>query len=343
MAIRVGIVGLATMYWPVALAQNLKALPNADLRALATMGASDEECKNTSRITAKEYADKFGVRLYDGMEEMIEAERLDAVAICTRHTQHAEHVERAAARGVKIYVCKTMATTKKDAARIVAAGKKHGVDIAVGPGGRFQPHHVVARQVIESGRIGRPISLRVAHSHGTIDGFAAGDWYRLKEEGGPELSLGWYVIDVLRGLVPRRVVRVYAEYRNFTTPDSPFMDEGKVVLTFDDDTIGSCDMYFSNRFAFPTWDLEVIGTKGALRTHTGTKEDGVPPAVLWTAEGVEQLSVPEGFFWPADTAEWVNAFAEGRRPPIDAEEGRVITEISLACRESAEKKRAVEL
>ncbi|KKK77953.1 hypothetical protein LCGC14_2848430, partial [marine sediment metagenome] len=219
--------------------------------------------------------------------------------------------------------------------RIVRAGRRNNVRIAVGPGGRFQPQHVVARQTVEAGRIGRPIAVRISHNHGTIDVFGPTDWYRDKAEGGPELSLGWYVIDVLRSIVPRPVQRVFAEHGNFTSPDSPFMDQGKIVLRFDDETIGSCDMYFSNRFGFPTWDLEVIGTDGAIRTHVGHGDDGVPRALLWTSEGPEQLDVPEGDNWTADTAAWVRAFAGDASPPIDAEEALAITEICLACRQSA--------
>ena len=340
--VRIGIVGLASLYWPVALAENLKKLPQAELRAAATLGESEEQIRATLGCTGAEFSERFGAKLYDGIEEMIEAERLDAVAICTRHTQHAEHVEGAAAKGVDIYLCKTMATTREDCARIVQAGRDHSIRIAVGPGGRFQPHHVLARQLVAAGRIGTPIAVRVSHNHGTLDVFSPADWYREKPEGGPELSLGWYVVDVLRWIVPRPIRRVHAEYRNFATPDSPFMDQGKIVLGFDDGTLGACDMYFSHRFAFPTWDLEVVGTEGVIRTHVG-RDDGVPPALLWTAGGVERLDVPKGDNWTADTAAWVHAFATKQPPPIDAEEGRINTEVCLACRDSAEQGRPIDL
>jgi myo-inositol 2-dehydrogenase/D-chiro-inositol 1-dehydrogenase len=334
--LRIGIVGLASLYWPVALAKNLAKLPQARLLAAADLGESAEQIRATLGCTGEEFASQFGVRVYRQIDEMIRAERLDTVAICSRHSLHAQHVEQAAACGADIYLCKTMATTSDDCGRIVQAGRRHGVRIAVGPGGRFQPQHVLARRLVDDARIGRPIAVRISHNHGTLDVFAPADWYRDAEEGGPELSLGWYVVDVLRGILPQPVRRVYAEYGNFATPLSPFMDQGKVVLRFADGAIGSCDLYFSNRFRFPTWDLEVIGTEGAIRTHAGG-DDGLPQALLWTAKGVEQLEVPAGDNWTADTAAWVGAFAAGQNPPIDAAEGQLITEISLACRESARR------
>ena len=342
-ALRVGIVGLASLYWPRALAENLARLPRARLLAAAHLGEGDEQIAATLGMSSGQFAETFGVKLYEGIEEMIEAEGLDAVAVCTRHTLHAEHVERSAGAGADVYLCKTMATTRADCDRIVEAGRRHGVRIAVGPGGRFQPHHAAARQAVEAGRVGRAVAVRIAHNHGTIDVFGPTDWYRDPAEGGPELSLGWYVIDVLRSIVPRPVRRVFAEYGNFSSPGSPFMDQGKIVLRFDDETIGACDMYFSNRFGFPTWNLEVIGTEGAIRTHAGRAGDGVPRAVLWTSAGPEPLEVAEGDNWTADTAAWVAAFADDGPPPLDAEEARAITEICLACRQSARTGQAVTL
>ena len=201
MPLRIGIVGLASLYWPKALAENLGRLPAADLRAAAHMGETDERIRAALGCTSGEFANEFGVRLYPDIEDMIEAESLDVVAICTRHSDHADHVERAAASGADVYLCKTMATTAEDCARIVRAGQQHGVRIAVGPGGRFQPQHVLAGRVVREGRVGRPIALRISHNHGTLDVFDPTDWYRDRDEGGPELSLGWYVIDVLRSIV----------------------------------------------------------------------------------------------------------------------------------------------
>ena len=331
------------MFYPRALARTLGKMAEIDLRAAATLGASDSETEATLRMTKQAFADEFGVALYDEPEEMIEAEGLDAVAVATRHTEHADYVERAAARGVHVFVCKTMATTSADAERIVAAGRENGVRVAIGPGGRMQPHHAAAREIIDSGRIGAPVSLRVSHNHGTIDSLGPDDWYREKAEGGPELSLGWYVVDTLRFLAKGRVVRVYAEYGNFASPDSPFMDQGKIVLRFEDGVIASGDLYFSNRFPFPTWDLEVVGVSGALRTHSAAGADGIPDGLLWTGEGVERIEVPKGSLWDLDVAAWTRAFAEDKEPQINADEGKAITEICLACRESSESGRVVEL
>ena len=51
-----------------------------------------------------------------------------------------------------------------------------------------------------------------------------------RPEGGPELSLGWYGIDSAFHLMEDKVKTVYAQYGNFTSPDSPFMDCGRIEM-----------------------------------------------------------------------------------------------------------------
>ena len=70
---------------------------------------------------------------------MIQAEKLDTVVIVSRHSQHADWVERLAHLGVNIFLPKTFATTLAEADRIVRAQNEHAIKIAVGPSARFLP------------------------------------------------------------------------------------------------------------------------------------------------------------------------------------------------------------
>ncbi|KKK45646.1 hypothetical protein LCGC14_3165150, partial [marine sediment metagenome] len=77
--LRIGIVGLASLYWPRALAENLARLPEAQLCGAAHLGETDEQIAATLGCTGGEFAEMFGLKLYESAEEMIEAEALDAV------------------------------------------------------------------------------------------------------------------------------------------------------------------------------------------------------------------------------------------------------------------------
>src|SRR5687767_11135213 len=129
---RVGMVGLAALYWPIAIGRGLQA-KEVEFLGVATLGLNETEIQETLGISAVEYAEKFNIRLYSQPEEMVTQERLDTVVLATRHTEHARWAERMAELGLNIFIPKTFTTTLAEAEQIVQAQKRYGVKIAVGP------------------------------------------------------------------------------------------------------------------------------------------------------------------------------------------------------------------
>jgi predicted dehydrogenase len=338
---RVGMVGLAALYWPIALGRGLQASQDVAFVAAATLGAHETAIEETLGMTAAAYAEQFQLRLYRDAADMVEQERLDTVVLATRHTEHAIWAERMAALGVDIFIPKTFATSAEDADRIVQAQQRHAVNIAVGPSARFLPPFVAAKRALDQGLIGEPFAVRICHHHGTIDVFHKTDWYRDPQEGGPELSLGWYGIDLVLHLMEDTVRTVYADYGNFTSPDSPFMDCGRISLRLARGGLASFDMYFCNRVPYPAWQMEILGPHGVLSIQR-TAENGTHTVVSAnTAAGYQILPVPEAT--PGWETFWIEDFKAGRKAALSAEQANLITRISLAARQSAATAQPVHL
>lgn len=334
-------IGLSTLYWPIAIAEKLKRYSGVDFLSASTLGISESYIKETLGLASQEYADRFNIRLYEEPEEMVKKENLDTVVITTRHTEHAFWAEKMAELGLNIFIPKTFATTISDADRIVEAQRKYNVKIAVGPSARFLPHFVSAKNAIENDAIGKPFSMRICHHHGTIDVFKPNDWYRDPKEGGPELSLGWYGIDLILYFMNDKVKRVFAEYDNFTSPNSPFMDCGRINMRMANGGIASFDMYFCNRVPYPSWQMEIIGPKGVISIHRGEGNSNKTVVSLDNANGYQTLPLPnQTKDWETF---WVEDFLNDRQPEISAEEARTITLISLSALESADKNCPVEV
>jgi len=328
-------VNLSALYWPMAIGRGLQSSEGVKFLGVATIGVNESTIRETIGISSEEYAKNFNVKLYDNAEEMVKKEYLDTVVLTTRHTEHAIWAEKMAKLGVNIYIPKTFATTLPDAERIVQAQKRYGIKVAVGPSARYLPAFVTAKNAINNGLIGKPFSIRICHHHGTIDVFNKNDWYRDPEEGGPELSLGWYGIDLILHFMGNKVKTVFAEYGNFTSPNSPFMDCGRLTMRMDNDSIASFDMYFCNRIPYPSWQMEIIGTKGVISIHRVEGDSTKTVVSLDSANGYELLPVPSQT--PNWEMFWVEDFKTGRQPDISAEEAKLITQISLSARESASK------
>jgi predicted dehydrogenase len=334
-ALKIGLAGMGALYWPFALAEGLAGIRGARLAAVSSLGQAEAEIRAHIGMGAAEFAKKMGAKLVDTVEQL--ADEADVIALCTRHTKHAAWVEKLAPLGRDLFVFKTFATTLKDADRICSAGKKHGVRIAAGPSARFLPWFAAAKSVVDAGRIGTPFSLRLAHHHGTIDVFGPGDFYRDAAEGGPELSLGWYMVDLAMHLLGRRVVDVDGAYGTYTSKDSPFMDLGRLTLRMEGGALAACDMYFCNRFAFPTWEMELVGDKGALLVRQPLGADAPPTVTLSTATGSRAVAMPTRS--PHWELFWVDELRKPGALSVDAAWAREVTRVCLEARDAAARGR----
>jgi len=330
---RLGIAGLNALYWPVAAGNFLAGRPDVAFLAAATLGVSSAAIQASLGLTPEEYAAKYKVKLYDQAEEMIRKESLDTVVIVSPHSEHADWVERLAVLGVNIYIPKTFVTSLDQADRILRVQQQTGVKIAVGPSARFLPPMAAVRQGLDEGLIGQPFALRICHHHGTIDVFNPKDWYRDPKEGGPELSLGWYGIDLALHLMGGEVSRVYANYGRFTSPDSPFMDCGRIVMEMKQGGIASFDMYFCNHFRYPSWQLEIVGPKGVISLTRGPNDPYQVTVGVDRGDGFTPLPLPADS--PHWEMFWVDEFLQGREPSLSVEYARLVTQISLAARYAA--------
>jgi predicted dehydrogenase len=337
----IGLVGITALYWPVAMAQGLAKHKKARLTAFATLGEHDKKTKALLGMTSTEYALKYRLKRYVDAHEMIKNQSLDAIIICTRHSEHAKWVKELAKYRINMHILKSFATTNAHARAMVRTAKKHGFKISSGPSARYLPLFAAAGRAVHAGRIGKPFSMRLCHHHGVIDVFNKKDWYRDKKEGGPELSLGWYVIDLALHFMGKGVKSVFAEYVNYTSRKSPFMDCGRIVLRFKNGSMAALDMYFCNRVPYPSWEMDILGPKGVISLKQQGMNPGKAQAKVFSSKACKILKPPARV--PNWETAWVEDFVKNRRSALDGEYSALVTRISLAARKSAQSRRDIQL
>lgn len=267
--LRVGAIGLEDGYWNWSYATFFQRMDDVEFVALAHPTSDPQYLRDVAKISLEDYRDKFKVRLYQDPQQMIDKEHLDAVTIATRYSRQVEFVELAASNGLQVYVTKPMATTLAAAKRILDAANRSKVFITSGMTERSDGSIREAYDKLRAGSIGEPLCIRALHNHGKFSGMNPKNWYMEEAEGGPALSLGWYVCDAIRWLAGATAERLYAEYDNYLTPSAPyFIDNGKILARFANRVMASCDIHYAMDLAwgFPTWEVEIVGTRGALRT-----------------------------------------------------------------------------
>lgn len=157
---RVAIVGLGRMastiddeikdslsdWAPYSIASSCKEIESIELVAGADILPEKREA----------FKQRWGVNaLYEDYLDMIDKEKPDLVAICTRGELHAEMGTRVAESGVPmIYLEKAIACSMKEADMLLDACKKNNTLLNTGVLRRFNRQYRKARQLIESGEIG---------------------------------------------------------------------------------------------------------------------------------------------------------------------------------------------
>ena len=156
------------------------------------------------REKAVEAAERYSLgRAYDSYEEMLTDPEIDVIDICTPNILHYSQLLAALNAGKHIYCEKPLCTTAKEAEEIARLAREKGLICAVVFNTRFLLPVLRAKELIEEGRIGRPLSFsgRFFHSSATEPGKVAG-WKQNRDVcgGGVLFDLGSHSIDLIRWL-----------------------------------------------------------------------------------------------------------------------------------------------
>lgn len=288
--------------------------------------------------------------------------RIDAVEVLTPHHLHAQMTIAALEAGKHVSVQKPMARTLAEADAMIAAADRTGYRLRVFENFRFYPPYVKAKELLEAGEIGEPLSIRVK----VISGRADRGWqvpgsawaWRIQEEtcgGGPCVFDHGYHIFSLAMYFLGPVSRVFAWIdRTELFPGVPIDTPSLIIWRhkakermgyWETVTAGALEIR-SRYYANDEW-LEITGTHGIIWVNrcSGMMLEG-PSLVVYRDGCTTDYHTLEsdwaaGFI--ACTAEFIAALAEGRQPEVNPAEGREILRFSLAAHVSAREGREVRL
>jgi predicted dehydrogenase len=111
------------------------------------------------------------------------------------------------------------------------------------------------------------------------------------------------------------------------------MDNGKAIFRFANRTLGSLDIYFSVReFRLPSWEIEVVGSRGAVRTQQTNYE-----GALFVDDGPRVFHRSQNDVLRAEVQAWFDCCRSGTQPEVTVEHARSVIEVALACRQSSQQ------
>lgn len=193
---------------------------------------------------AQAFAEQHGGQAFADYKEMLAAVKPDAVSVCTPNYLHAEMTIEAAKTGAHVLVEKPMAVTDEEAAAMIEAAKANNVKLMVGHNQRFMPPHQKAKEILQTGVLGKVLTFRTSFGHPGPDAWSidgANSWFFRKEEAimGAMGDLGVHKSDLIRWLLDDEVSEVAAFVGTLDKKDTESDDNASCILRMKSGAIGT--------------------------------------------------------------------------------------------------------
>lgn len=195
MAVKYGIIGCG------AIAQRrhipeCQANPDSLLVALAEF--NPERCDELGK--------KHGVKSFCDHKDLLKLDEIDAVVVSGPNSLHAPQTIDALNAGKHVLCEKPMSVTRDEAKAMIDAAKKNKKFLMIGLNQRLMPPHVRAKEILQTGRLGKVLSFRTAFKHPGPEGWsvdAAKSWFFRKDQAfmGVTGDLGIHKADLMRWLL----------------------------------------------------------------------------------------------------------------------------------------------
>ena len=219
-------------------------------------------------------AEQFGGQVYGSVAELL-ASGVDAVSVCVANAQHAQVAVAALDAGAHVLCEKPMATTPEDCRAMVDAADRSGRQLMIGLNQRFARAHVKAKEILDSGELGRVLAFRTSFCHPGPENWTGrtDSWFtdRRLAGFGVMADLGVHKTDLLCYLTGLRVVRTFAALATLDklTADGapiPVEDNALALYTLENGALGTMHVSWTDYGAEDN-STRIYCTGGALRLY----------------------------------------------------------------------------
>ena len=140
------------------------------------------------RLTARrpdrhrDFSEEKGIPLIDDYNGVLQDPEVDAVILCTPHSQHEEQVLAAVEHGKQIFCEKPLSLTKDSVERMLAATNQAGLIMGVGHERRYESTMEAIAEMVSSGELGTQMHVEANFSHSIFASIDADGWRGSQEE-----------------------------------------------------------------------------------------------------------------------------------------------------------------
>ena len=308
------------------------------IRILKSLGhqvtACDKDALRTEEIVRKYNVDAF-INLRKALDK-----KYTSIIICTPPSSHITIALEAAAKGTNLFIEKPLSHNLDRVNELLKIVKKKGIVAMVGCNTRFLPSFQMAKRLIDKGKIGKILSVKVEC------GFYLPYWHPREDYtkrysanrnlGGGVIFDDIHEIDSLHWLFGG-VKEVFCFADKMSSLKINAEDTAEIFLKFKSGPIGQIHLDYLQRTYRRYYKF--IGEEGVIILDLIAKKVDVCCKKSNKWEIFE-----EGVYANRDTMfieqmkHFIRCLKSGKQPIKDISSARNILEIALACHESARKK-----
>lgn len=297
-----------------------------------------------------EHATQFNVPAYKDMEEMLEREQLDIVALCTPSGTHPDQAALAAKYKVHVMTEKPMATRWADGVRMVRACDEAGVRLFVVKQNRRNTTLQLLKRAVSEKRFGKihMVNLNVFWTRPQAYYNQGNGWRGTWEfDGGAFMNQASHYVDLLDWLIGP-VEKIQAMMS--TTRDIEVEDTGVLNIKWRNGALGSMSVTMLTYPQNLEGSITILGEKGTVRIGGVAVND----IQLWQfdeakdydaqiSEANYQTTSVYGFGHPLYYKNVIDVLRGEAEPETDGREGLKSLELLIAAYLAARDSKTVSL
>ena len=334
--VRVGIIGAGFMGETHAGA--IKKIEYADIVAIV----------DKVEVKGKKFAEKFNTNYYSNLDDLLDNEDLDCVHVCVPTFMHTDIAKKAASAGKHILCEKPVALSLKEADEMIEAVKANKVKFMVGHVLRFWPEYVKAKELVDSGKIGKPLYVFCERLAVSPDWFEENWGLNEEKSGGVPIDLVVHDLDYLNWIFGKpSIVKAQGVYN----PSLGGMVHIASTVEFVNGGSGVAEGGWGFMGDFPfTMVLRILCEKGVIdwifRAGKNIEERAQQTDIMvYESDGKSyKLEVEDTDAYYIECKYFIDCINDNKL--IEKEtfnDGRAALELALASRESARENKVVKL
>lgn len=224
---------------------------------------------------AKELAEEYHAKVYESYQELLDDPGIDAVSVCVRNSDHCAISIDAMKAGKHVLCEKPMAVSLEECIKMVEASEKYNRFLMIGQNQRLSKAHVKAKELIQSGMLGKVLTFKTNFGHGgpetwTVDQKDVWFFDKSLSAFGALADLGVHKTDLITYLLDSPVKKVTAVLKTLDKKDA----DGNPIAV-DDNSICIYEM-----------ENGVVGTMTASWTYYGAEDNST---VIYGTNGMMRI------------------------------------------------------